>query len=101
MTAYETVPSFPDEPREGVLATLKISEAGRIRLALNDVSHQPGVGVTTWRQERLFTHKDFDADSLRSMKLSREDLALSGENVLIRLLAQVEGKSSRRGYEFT
>jgi len=98
MTSQETQPFFPEEPREGVVATLKRAEAGRVRLTLDDVSHQPGVGVTAWRHDRLFTHKDFDANALRSLTLSREELALIGENLVIRLLAQMEGKSLGRGY---
>ncbi len=99
MTPQETQPFFPEEAREGVVATLKRAESGRIRLTLDDVSHQPSIGVTAWRHDRLFTYKDFDAESLRLMKLSREDLALIGENLVIRLLAQIEGKSLGRGYE--
>jgi len=101
MSTQETVQFFPQEPNGGVVATLRHAGPGRVRLTFDDVSHQPGVGTIAWRHESLFTHKDFDAESFRSLKLSRDELALIGENLLIRLVAQLEGKPIGRGYEST
>ena len=101
MSRQVTLPFVSEQPRIGVVATLTRAESGRVRLTLDDVDHQPSVGTILWSHKQLFTHKDFDADSPCSMHLSKEDLALIGENLLIRLVAQLEGKYQSRGYEST
>ena len=71
----------------GVVASLAQTANGKMRLVLDDAESDRERKPTTWTPRALFSSKEFDGAQLRSLKLSENELARIGENLLIRLLA--------------
>ena len=70
--------------RMGVAARLDFN-GEKCRLVFDDVSAPDK--ASEWRRERPFTSKEFDCERLVGLKLTKEELAQIGENLVIRLLA--------------
>jgi hypothetical protein len=79
--------THPSWPTTGVVATLHQVADGRFRLTLEDVASVMTLDAITWKREGLFTYREFDTPSLRELKLTQQQLAEIGENLLIRLIA--------------
>jgi len=92
MSSQETRPFVPETPELGVIASLKGMPGGLVRLTFDDVQLQPALDTVAWRYVSLYTHTDLDAKALLNMSLSQEELALIGQNLLIRLVAQAESR---------
>lgn len=71
---------------DGVVTYIKRLESGDIRLVMDDVKTSTGTSGK-WSKEVLFTHKDYDAQKMCGLELSKDDYAMIGENLVIRLLA--------------
>ena len=72
---------------KGVAAFLRVQADGTLRLVLNDIESISGSSEPDWKHLTLFTHKDYDADELKALSISKEKFAEIGENLVIRLLA--------------
>jgi len=90
MSSQEAHPFVPEAPELGVVASLRAMPGGQVRLTFDDVQLQPALDTVAWRHVSLYTHTDFDAKALLNLALSQEELALIGQNLLIRLVAQAE-----------
>ncbi|WP_317930565.1 hypothetical protein [Halioxenophilus sp. WMMB6] len=71
---------------KGVVTYLEEIDGGVLRLVMDDVSSS-SEGENIWAREMLFTHNDYDADSLADLSLSKEQFAEIGENLVMRLMA--------------
>lgn len=69
-----------------VVAYLQDLDSGEVRLVLDDVSSQSD-SLDVWSRDRVFTHSDYSRADLAGLKLSKEQFAQIGENLVIRLLA--------------
>jgi hypothetical protein len=58
-----------------------------MRLILDDVRADTDMSPKSWSHYCLYTFNDYDATELKEMALSQEDLAMIGENLVMRLLA--------------
>lgn len=67
----------------GVAAFIKDQGDGTFRLVFNDVEATSASENPNWKHNLLFTSNIYDADALKNLSLSKEQL---GENLLIRLL---------------
>lgn len=74
----------------GVVAYIRVTEGGKIKLTLDDVSSEKQP-PTTWCHEVLFTSNTYDSEAMKSLNLTKEQYADIGENLIIRLLA-LDGK---------
>ncbi len=72
---------------KGVAAFLQAKNNGKIRLVFNDVEASSETNNLNWRHNVLFTHNDYDAETIKNMSLSKEQFAEIGENLVIRLLS--------------
>jgi hypothetical protein len=43
--------------------------------------------LSKWNKDQLFTYNDYNAADLKAINLSREEFALIGENLIMRLFA--------------
>ena len=72
----------------GVVVTLSPDRSGSTKLVLDDVRDESRVGSShAWEHQRLYTVAEFETNGLESLELTRDELALLGENLLMRLLA--------------
>lgn len=71
----------------GVAAFIKDQGDGTFRLVFNDVEALSESENLNWKHNVLFTSNTYDAKALKNLSLSKEQLAVIGENLLIRLLA--------------
>ncbi len=71
----------------GVVATIRVTEDGRVRLILDDVIGFPMTDAQGWKKERLYTYKDFEKGSFLLNELDESDLADIGLQVVARLTA--------------
>jgi hypothetical protein len=94
-----SLPSSDDGRREaaGVVARLIKTSEGRLCLVLDDVQYQLGVGAASWKVERFFTAREYSEADLVEGSLSKQELALIGENLITRLLAL---RSARGGFRY-
>jgi hypothetical protein len=92
------LPSSDDGRREGpgVVASLINSSEGHLCLVLDDVQYQLGVGAASWKAEQFFTAREYSEADLVEGSLGKEELALIGENLIIRLLALRSARGSFR-----
>lgn len=68
--------------------TLSPDERGQTKVILDDIRVLHRVGDThAWEHDGLFTFRSFSTSELEAVLLDREDLALFGENIIMRLLA--------------
>jgi len=79
--------THPSWPMTGVVATLHRVADGRFRLTLDDVKSAPTLDATMWKREGLFTYLDFEVSTPSDLKLTQQQLAEIGENLLLRLMA--------------
>jgi hypothetical protein len=73
--------------RNGVAVCLRRLESGQLRLIFDDVVAESDRWPQSWRSHVFFTHNDYDAQQLCSMRLSENQFAQIGEAVVARLLA--------------
>src|SRR5262245_8012992 len=83
---YAVNQTYLSSAETGVVATLTPGTDNRIRLTLDDVSTELMLDAVTWKHVRLFTYREYDSAALQDLRLSREQFAEIGENILIRLL---------------
>ncbi|MBN1007186.1 hypothetical protein [Amphritea pacifica] len=79
--------------KNGVAACLREVEGGKLRLIFDDIQTDAPRHPVDWRTVMLFTFNDYDKGQMSTLNLSKEDYAMIGENLVIRLLA-MEGKLS-------
>lgn len=93
------LPSSDDGCREGpgVVASLINTSKGHLCLVLDDVRYQLGIGAASWKAEQFFTAREYSEAELVEGSLSKDELALIGENLVIRLLAL---RSTRGGSRY-
>jgi len=70
----------------GVVAYVVENDTGRAILTMDDVSsnRQP---PTIWSQELFYTSNSYDSEAMKNLKLTKEQYAEIGENIILRLLA--------------
>lgn len=92
------LPNSDDGHREGpgVVASPINTSEGHLCLVLDDVQYQLGIGAASWKAEQFFTAREYlEADLVEGL-LSTEELALIGENLIIRLFALRSTRGSSR-----
>ena len=72
----------------GVVACLREVEGGKLRLIFDDVVTDNPCHPASWKTEMLFTFNDYDKDKMSSLELTKEDFAMIGENLVLRLLVR-------------
>lgn len=77
----------------GVVACLREVDGNKLRLIFDDVVTNNPHHPVDWKTEMLFTFNDYDKKQMSSLSLTKEDYAMIGENLVIRLLVR-EGKLS-------
>ena len=84
-----SLPSSDDGRREGpgVVASLLQTSEGHMCLVLDDVQYQLGSGASLWKAKQFFTAREYSEADIVDGSLSMQELALIGENLLIRLVA--------------
>ncbi|BFM13559.1 hypothetical protein R50072_37120 [Simiduia litorea] len=75
---------------KGVVSYLELTDKNTVRLIFDDVASNSGDRIS-WIKELLFTHHDYDLESLKELDLSEQQYAQIGENLVIRLLALKSG----------
>lgn len=83
----------------GVVASLTTTADGKYRLSLDDVTRLPMLDATAWKHSRPFTSHEYDKLALENLNLSKEELAMIGENIVIRLIALAKGRGAFTGYD--
>lgn len=73
--------------KTGIVVSLAEQHDGSLRLVVDDVDKVPSTEPPVWRTRSLFTFTDFEKTRLVNIQLSQKELAMIGENVLIRALA--------------
>ena len=73
--------------QRGVVACLRSLDHNTVRLVLDDVQADTEMSPKSWTHYCLYTFTDYDANELKEMTLSQKDLAMIGENLVMRLLA--------------
>ena len=71
---------------EGVTAYLQKESDEKLKLVLNDVVATTSGDSPDWRHNVLFSSNSYDSESLKQCSLSKEQYALIGENLVMRLL---------------
>ena len=77
--------------KKGVVACLREIDSSTLRIIFDDVTTSDPHHPVDWNTRVVFTFNDYDKDEMLSLKLSKEEFAIIGENLVIRLLA-LEGK---------
>lgn len=77
-----------ESEKPGVVARMEFN-GDTCRLVFEDVSAGPK--SASWRHERPYTSKEFERARLIDLKLTKDELAQIGENLVIRLL-ELSGK---------
>ena len=72
----------------GVLTSLNPDSNSVTRIVFDDVARQLTLDGTTWIHKALFTVAEYPTEKLERVALSKEEFALIGKNIVIRLLAQ-------------
>lgn len=75
----------------GIVVTLRHTSDGKICLVLDDVHYQAALDASLWRHERFFTAKEYSSKDLQELRLSKEQFAEIGENIILRLTAGIRG----------
>lgn len=75
----------------GVVACLRAVDNDRLRLIFDDVQSHSITHPVDWKTKNLFTFNDYPEEAMSKLKLSKEDFAMIGENLVLRLLV-LEGK---------
>ena len=93
------LPSSDDGRREGlgVVASLINTAEGHLCLVLDDVRYQLGIDAASWKAEQFFTAREYSEAHLVEGSLGKDELAVIGENIIMRLLAL---RSTRGGYRY-
>lgn len=71
----------------GVIAHLKRTHNEEITLVLDDVISDNQLMPRRWETSSFFTSISYDSDSTGELRLTKEQYAMIGENLIIRLLS--------------
>jgi hypothetical protein len=72
--------------RVGVIACLRTAGNGITHLVFDDAKSDTPNKPASWKPETLFTWNQYDSEKLRGMKLTEQEYAEIGENLVMRLL---------------
>lgn len=72
----------------GVAACLRKVSGGKLRLIFDDVVTDNPHHPVNWKTDMLFTFNDYDREKISSLELTKDDFAMIGENLVIRLLVR-------------
>ncbi len=71
----------------GVAACLREIDDETLRIIFDDITTDNQSHPVDWKTKVLFTFNDYDKKDLSSLNISKEEFAMIGENLVIRLLA--------------
>ena len=70
----------------GVVAYIVEKDTGRTTHTMDDVSSNRQL-PTIWSQEIFYTSYSYDSETMKNLKLTKEQYAEIGESIILRLLA--------------
>ena len=71
----------------GVVAYIKTTKTGVTKLYFDDVRSEKVSKPEIWEYDVFYTVNKYDSHKIENMKLSKEQYAEIGENLILRLLA--------------